>query len=122
MKAVVHLIFVIIAFTSGHKFYDEFQNDFSSHSFNEQSGISRRSQVDQKSRFNQMIDEVSQGFVNDMNNGLSSMFQGSNSQSTEKIFNQEFFGKFKKLIADHIITHIEKNYPWLDEVSKKNNV
>jgi len=120
MMTVVPLIFVIIAFTSGHKFYDEFQNDFSSHSFNEQSEISRRSQTDQKSRFNQIIDKVSQGFVNDMNNGLSSMFEGANSQSTERIFNQEFFGKFKKLIADHIKAHIEKNYPWLDEFSKKN--
>ena len=47
------------------------------------------------------------------------MLQGANSQSTEKIFNREFLGNFKKQISDHIKTHLEKNYQSLDEFSKK---
>ena len=86
MRAFLPLLLVLVAFTSGHRFYDEFQNDFSSHSFNnrpmaDSEGYYTYYSVNEKLKsklqlkFPQILKEASTHFINEIEKELTELVE-----------------------------------------------
>ncbi|KAL7051946.1 hypothetical protein ACKWTF_004708 [Chironomus riparius] len=115
MRAFFSLFVVFLAFTSGYKFYDEFQNDISSHSFNDgpmsdsvdyYSDYKAAEQFEMKlqTMFRRILDKASKNFITEIELGMSKLVEDYDLRVVKIIVNgkdiMEFFDIMSKQFSE----------------------